>query len=347
MDISLKADNTSLLLTAATQLNLGGPSAVQHAEKYYQIARFNLTAGKKAMEMSDFLSAFSFFDHGMTFLRKKHWQDQYDLSLELFNLAAKCALTVKDLTSLTLICDEVLINARNLEDTLDISFIVMSSLTHSMISESVEFGLQVLSTQLDVDIPRSASREDTLKLIIQTKSMLHEISEETLLSYHVVTDVKKVMALKFLAKLESSCLQVNTALVPFVTMKIVELTIEHGLSPMSAIGFTYFGGMIAEIGNIRDGYRYTKLAKALLDKNPSNEIAGEVIYQSAELLAYMEPLQAVNEYRIPGQATAMAAGDVHSACMNEFLSTCPMLWSGVILSGVKEALVNAVHVSTG
>jgi len=345
MALSFVAGQNSLLFTAATQLNLGGPAAVQDAEKYYQIASYNLIAGKRAMEMSDFSLAFSFFDHGMTFLRKKHWQDHYDLSLELFNLAAKCALTVKDLASLTMICHEVLRNARNSEDTLNTSYILMSALTYSKISESVEFGFQVLSEQLGIDIPRSASREDTLKSIVQTQSMLDSIAEESLLNYRVTADFKKVMAMKFLAKLETSIIQVNPSLLPFVTINMVELTIEHGLSPTSAIGFAYFGGMIAELGDIRGGYRYTRLAKALLDKHPSNEIAGEVILQSTEILAYIEPLRAVNEYRIQGQATAMAAGDVHSACLNKLLFTSPMLWSGANLSGVKEALLKARHVS--
>ncbi|KAL7481155.1 hypothetical protein ACHAW6_006837, partial [Cyclotella cf. meneghiniana] len=338
-----KGGSNSLLFVAVTQVNLGGPSAVQHAETYLQIANCNLTAGKKAMEMSDFSSAFSFFDHGMTFLQKKHWQDQYNLSLELFNLAAKCALAIGDLTSVTMICDEVSRKSRNFDDTLNSSFVLMSALTHSKISEAVKFGLKVLSL-LDVDIPRSTSREDTLKLIIQTQSTLHGISDEVLLSYHLFTDYKKAMALKFLAKLESPIHQVNPVLLPFITIKIIQLTIEHGMSPMSAIGFAYFGGMVAELGDIQGGHRYTKLAKALLDKNKCNEIAGEVIFLSAELFSYTEPLQVTNEFRMQGQTTAMAAGDIHWACMNKLMFTWTLLWHGATLSRVKEAsTIAGVH----
>jgi hypothetical protein len=184
-----------------------------------------------------------------------------------------------------------------------------------------------------------------MKLINQTQSMLDGIAQETLLSYHVLSDYKKIMVLKFLAKLESSIQQVNPALLPFVTIKIVEITMEHGLSPMSAIGFAYFGGMIAELGDIRCGYRYTKLAKALLDKHHCNEIAGEVLLQSVEILSYMEPLQSTNEYRIQAQAIALAAGDVHWACMNKVMLACTLMWSGANLVRVKDAFTNAGHVS--
>eukprot|EP00804_Cyclotella_cryptica_P019507 CCRYP_006660-RA/>CCRYP_006660-RA protein AED:0.11 eAED:0.11 QI:0/0/0/1/1/0.5/2/0/852 len=338
MNPSLRTGNASLLFTAITQVNLGGPGAVQDIEQYSLIANYNLIAGKRAMEMSDFSSAFSFFDHGMTFLRKKHWQYHYNLSLDLFNLAAKCALAIKNIKSLTPICVEVSRNARNFEDTLHTAFIAMSALTHSMISESVTYGISILS-KLDVDIPSSTPREDARWLILQTQSMLSDISDETLLSYRVMTDYRKVMAMKFLAKLEHSIQQVQPALQPFVTTQIVKLTIDHGLSPVSAIGFAYFGGMVAELGDIRGGYRFTRLAKALVDKIQNCEIAGEVIWLSTESLSFIEPLRTVNEYRIQGQATSMAAGDIHWACWNKTSYCVALLWCGVKLSAVKEAFI--------
>eukprot|EP00956_Cyclotella_meneghiniana_P041945 scaffold245776_cov40-Cyclotella_meneghiniana.AAC.1 len=59
----LKTENLSFLFTAATQLNNGGPKAVQNEEHYSMIARYNLIAGKKAVEMSEFNIAMYYFDH--------------------------------------------------------------------------------------------------------------------------------------------------------------------------------------------------------------------------------------------------------------------------------------------
>jgi hypothetical protein len=281
----------------------------------------------------------------MTFLRKKHWRDHYDLSLELFNLAAKCALAVKNLKSLSMICDEVLLNARTFEDTLYTAFIAMSALTRSMISESVEHGISILS-QLGIVIPDSFSREDALKVIAQTQSMLNDIPDETILNYRLMSDYRKLTAMKFLAKLENSIQQVKPALQPLVTTEMIKLTISHGLSPMSAIGFAYFGGMVAELGDIRGGYRFTRLAKALVDKIQNSEIAGEVIWLSTESLSFIEPLQTANEHRIQGQAMAMAAGDIHWACWNKASYCAALLWCGVKLSVAKEVFTRNGRVSS-
>eukprot|EP00804_Cyclotella_cryptica_P013696 CCRYP_016138-RA/>CCRYP_016138-RA protein AED:0.23 eAED:0.26 QI:0/0/0/1/0/0/2/0/855 len=344
MSRSLRTGNTCLLFTAITQVNLGGPSAVQVAEHYPLISYCNLIAGKKAMEMSDFSSAFSYFDHGITFLRKKHWQDHYHITLELFNLAAKCALAIKKMKSLSIICAEVLRNARNFEDTLHTAFVSLSALTHSMISESVEHGISILS-KLDVDISGSYSREDTLSIILQTQAMLNGISDEALLNYRVMTDYRKETAMKFLAKLENSIQQVKPALQPLITVQMVKLTIDHGMSPLSAVGFAYFGGMVSELGDIRGGFRFTRLAKALVDKFQSSEIAGEAIWLTTESLCFIEPLQTANEYRLQGQAMAMATGDIHWACLNKASYCGTLLWCGVKLSVVKETFARYGQVS--
>eukprot|EP00975_Prorocentrum_lima_P003108 684293-Prorocentrum_lima.AAC.1 len=54
-----------ILFIAVNQLNLGGPAAVQDMSQTANVASLNLRAGKKAMEMSDFEAAYSYFDHGI------------------------------------------------------------------------------------------------------------------------------------------------------------------------------------------------------------------------------------------------------------------------------------------
>lgn len=56
---ALELQDDSLLFLAAGQINRGGPSSVEDAEQGLLIANLNLRAGHKAMEMSDFSSAFS------------------------------------------------------------------------------------------------------------------------------------------------------------------------------------------------------------------------------------------------------------------------------------------------
>ncbi|KAL3800896.1 hypothetical protein ACHAW5_002047 [Stephanodiscus triporus] len=148
-----------MLFTAASQINLGGPAAINNAEQSVQMASLNLTVGTKAMEMSDFSSAYSFFDHEISFLKKRHWQEHYDLSLQLFECASICALAKGDVVSLTLLSDQILRFAKRFEDKLNTMFDKVTVLTYtSKLPESVSMAISVLS-QLGIELPETSESD--------------------------------------------------------------------------------------------------------------------------------------------------------------------------------------------
>ena len=268
------------------------------------------------MDMSDFTSAYTFFDHGISYLRKNAWKNNYNLSLELHEAGAKSSLVLGDILSLQIVSEQVLKFARSFEDKLNILYITISALAFaSKIDESVEMGLTVLS-QLGEDIPSSLSKKETKFHIQQTQSMLSAFSDKDLLNYRFMTDSRKLFAMKFLAKLEVSLQMIKPAMQPIVTLKMVQLTLAHGLSPMTPIGFAYFGALLTRLGDAREGYRYAKIARGLLEKINSKEVSGEVIAVSTEVVCFVDPVQTANEFHSQGHIIALAAGDVVHAMLN-------------------------------
>lgn len=104
----------------------------------------------------------------------------------------------------------------------------MSSLASaSKILESATTGFSILSS-LGEEIPKTLSHERLTEHIEQTQSMIRGISEEDLLSYKMMNDRKKEMTMKVLSKMEMIILFVNPNLQPFVTLRMVQITISHG-----------------------------------------------------------------------------------------------------------------------
>eukprot|EP00985_Skeletonema_marinoi_P028160 scaffold24191_cov73-Skeletonema_marinoi.AAC.1 len=98
--------------------------------------------------------------------------------------------------------------------------------------------------------------------------------------------------MKFLGELKLGMNQIMPKSVPYVTFKIIELSLTHGMSPVSPLGFAYYGSYLAKQGEINKGYHYVKLALSLLDKVGSRENAGGVIFVCTQVKSYVEPLQA-------------------------------------------------------
>jgi predicted ATPase len=77
---SLESGDDDMLFVGVNHINLAGRGAISDARDFAIMAQFNLTAGKRAVEMSDFSSASSFFSHGIQFLPDSHWTQEYTLS---------------------------------------------------------------------------------------------------------------------------------------------------------------------------------------------------------------------------------------------------------------------------
>jgi predicted ATPase len=330
-----------ILLTAANQLNLAGPEAVQDGSQIVIVATLNLRAGKKAMEMSDFQAAYSYFDYGISFMWKNHWDEHYDLSLELFDLAAKCALTNSDFISLTVLSEQVLKKAHSLEDKLNVMYFVTCSLGYSSrLPESIEKGLDILS-KLGIELRGHESR-GMEACVQETKDLLSAYTYDEILNTRRMTDPTKIMAMKFLGKLELGMTQLMPKTVPYVTQRIIQLSLDHGISPVSPIGFVHLGSDMAKLGDISGGYHYVKLALSLVDKVGSRESAGDVICFGTQVIAYVEPLQATLECHDEGYAAAMASGDVLQAAVNKHILCSNLLLAGENLQVLREKCAEVI-----
>ena len=79
---------------------------------------------------------------------------------------------------------------------------------------------------------------------------------------------------------------------PITTLKMVQLSLAHGMSPVSPIGFVFFGQLLARLGYIQDGCHYVKIARKMLDRFGTKEIAGEVFAVSTQIMCFVQPVQA-------------------------------------------------------
>jgi hypothetical protein len=166
--------------------------------------------------------------HGISFLDKDHWRDQYHLSIDLYELAIRSASNAGNIQAMNTLSEEVLQNARIYEDKLTTFYVNMLSLFRAgKVLEAVEKGLAIVS-QLGEGIPINPSNDLLRKRIQQTQLQMIGMSEEAFLNYPVMTDFKRMMAMKFLARLQIMAFIINPTLSTYIVMKMVDLTLSHG-----------------------------------------------------------------------------------------------------------------------
>lgn len=85
------AEISNVFFTSIAQLNLAGPDAVPNPSQKIAIAGLNLKAGRLSNTLSDYMAAFTFFKHGISYLSEDRWSSHYDLSVNLYDAAAEAA----------------------------------------------------------------------------------------------------------------------------------------------------------------------------------------------------------------------------------------------------------------
>jgi hypothetical protein len=111
-------ENDELFFAAVNQINQGGPTAVHEPSQLIVFTELNVKAGKRSIDLCDYNTAFTLFQHGREFLGNDGWTLNYELSLEIHDALADAALILNKLSVVTSCSEEVDLHARCIEDKL-------------------------------------------------------------------------------------------------------------------------------------------------------------------------------------------------------------------------------------
>lgn len=226
--VELAHDDDAMLFTAVHQFNLAGVVAIRDAQDFFAIAKYNLIAGERSAQMSDFSTAYTLFCNGISFLPENHWHNHYRFSLEIYEWACNASLASGNIQGFGSLASEVIKHARSFGDKLNVHFMIMTSLSNATkMVEALEQGLAILS-QLGEHISIDPSEEDCEQQTLHTLSKVTSMADEDILNYQIMTDVKKLAAMRFLARLQYLAYFVKPHLNHSAIVKIVDVSIVHG-----------------------------------------------------------------------------------------------------------------------
>jgi hypothetical protein len=156
-----------------------------------------------------------------------------------------------------------------------------------------------------------------------------------------MTDTKKMMAMKILGQLQVIALSVRPSLNPLMIMKMVQLTMLHGISPPASSGFCYFGTYLGHLGSIHVGHRFAQLGRSIAMKLSARQEMGAVLLVLAEIKSFVEPAFAAAELYREGESIALSCGDSFWVAGNRLQHATNIFWCAPHLSIVKKVLTEA------
>ena len=211
----------------------GGSEGLE-MEEVNQIAELCLLAARKAAKTSAFSSAEIYVRFAMALLeQKRHWRDQYELSIELWNMAIELEYYIGNHESVDRLHDEILMNARKFEHTLTSYTTHINSLgTRGANETAIKEGIDVLK-KLGLAVSRRAPFAQTLFSVVRIRAILKVKKDDEILNLPRVSDAKIQAALNILHVMFCYLFLSGSDLSPLIAMRIINLTFRHGLSAMS------------------------------------------------------------------------------------------------------------------
>lgn len=314
------------IFTVVEQLNKGSALILDRTEKI-NLARLNLKAGKNAVLSSAFLAASVYLKLGISLLKEEDWSDYFELCLELYSCCAETEYAVGSYEEMSVILNEIFTRARGVKDSLRANYTLFRSFAaQGDYKNAIGTGFDVLEA-LGESFEKNAGIYAVETEVVQT---LENLEKTNFTDLPQMTDETKIWTTRFLYNLMFYCYfyygynEENGLGFPFVTCRILRLTLSFGVCMESATALASFASLLCgSFGKIEEGYKVGKIAPLLLEK-PTNRRAFASCYSVlyAAVNVWKEPVQACLPKLVEGYNVGLVDGEPEFAifCMTMYIS---------------------------
>ncbi|HAX77269.1 MAG TPA: serine/threonine protein kinase [Cyanobacteria bacterium UBA11372] len=260
------------------QLNIG-MSLLTHQTEREQLAQLNLIAGTKALASAAYTAAVKYLNVGRELLDPDCWNQQYNLTLALYEKAAEAAYLSTDFAQMEQLAELVIQRARSLLDKVKIYEIKIQAYTvQNQLLQAVETGLSVLKL-LGVSFPEKPGNLNILLGMLGTKLALGKKKPADLTNLPLMNEPFKLVEIRLLLSAQSAAYFAVPQLFPLIIFKLLKISVKYGNAPGSVFVYAIYGIILCGIvGDIETGYQFGQLALSLLDRLNAKEFKTKTLF---------------------------------------------------------------------
>lgn len=311
------------LFVVASQVVRGASAIVEPSDRS-NVALLCLDACKEAVSLASFGTAAAYVDAGIEILGKRAFQGYYPHALALYNAGAEVAYCNGESSLMQGRIDAVLTNARTLHDKMQAYTTQMVALgTSQDIEAAMRLGFHVLRS-LGERFARSATPLSVVGALVKTKLMLKLTTPNKIMNLPPMTNQKKIAATKILDLLFLYAFLDSSDFVPLLCCRHVQLTLQYGVSAMSASGFTMYSIVLASLtASKREAYNYGSLGFQLGERYGNRQWSTRIKGSFYGMVSpWREPIRNSLEHLKRAYYSGQRSGDLEVCPL--FICTVPL-----------------------
>ncbi len=251
--------NAGDLLEAVTHLNLAGQRALA-ALGSIKLAELNRDAASESLRRAAGANALQFAKAGLSLLTPAAWNENYDLSRDLYVLGAEAAFVTADYDTLEALAETTLTNVRTPLEAAQIrSLQAMMHYGRFALEAAIKTCLRALA-DLGIAISSAPTPDDIREEMRLTAEALRHKSMGDLLNLPRCSDPAQRMAMELLSRVILATASGLSDLFAVVVCRLVRLATEHGNIAESVNGYIFYGQLLSRDHDLERAYAFGKLA---------------------------------------------------------------------------------------
>ncbi|CAN7198190.1 AAA family ATPase [Pseudoduganella sp. LjRoot289] len=316
----------------ANQFNRGA-GLIDTVEERERLAELNLMAGRRAQEATAYAAALGFLAAGCALLAPDSWERRYPLNFALALHLAECEYLTGDLASAEQRLSQLGERAANRADLAAVTCARVNLFTTLDRSDrAVEAGLDYLRR---VGLPWTPhpAPDQVEREFARIWQQVGERPIEELVDLPLMRNPDEQATMDVLTTILPPALFTDENLLGMVVGRIANLSLEHGHSDGSSLGYCWLGMFLGpRFGDYQAGFRFAKLGLDLVDQHGLGRFKARVYVHFGNVVTpWSQPFQS-------GRAWVRRAFDVanENGDLTFALYSCNHLVSNLLACG--EAL---------
>ena len=308
------------LFDVANQLNRGAARLIDRDEKA-QVATIDLRAGRKAKASAAYASARAYFSAGMALLDERDWGSQYELTFSLWLERAECEFLTGNVEKAEQLIGELLQRRASKVDQAAVYHLrILLHIVKAENSQAVNSALECLRL-FGIALPAHPTSEQVQAEYETIWQTLDGRPIESLIDLPLMTDPELQAAMQVLSVIISASLVTDSHLFCLLVCRMVNLSVQHGMSGASADGYANLGLFLGPtFHRYGEGYRFAKLACDLVQKHSFIAYQAKVYLATGVVGLWTAPIEIAIDFNRASFRTAIETGDPTFACYSLFQS---------------------------
>ncbi|MDJ0518548.1 MAG: AAA family ATPase [Trichodesmium sp. MO_231.B1] len=245
------------------------------AEQDYLI-QLNLKSGEKAKGSAAYAGALQYFQTALSLLEFESWQTNYPLTLTLHENYAEAAYLTGDFELMETIIEQVFNHRQDLLDLVKVHEIkILAKTAQTQQLSALNIGIEFLAL-LGIEFPESPEIEDLQVELAAISQLMDGKAIAELANLPLMEDREQLAKVNILANLIVSCYQAKPSLFPWISCKLMQLSIQYGNTVHSSFIYSCYGLVcVLVLQDVISATEYGKIACQLdLSPHTGDGVAG-------------------------------------------------------------------------